>query len=469
MEKKDKFSELSEKILEYIGGKENITHFTHCVTRLRFNVKDRGLINEENIKNCPDVVGVQWAGEQFQVIIGPNVEKVYNAICQIAGLDKEAKVNENLDRKRKLTFKGMLDSLVSVIADCFVPIIPAVVASSFIGLIATVCGPDMLNIMSVESSSYQLFTFVGNVGFYFLPIFVANSAAKRFGVSQILALFMAGVMLHPTLTAIVTEGGAFSVYGIPMTLVSYASSTIPIILSVWIMSYIEFYIKKFCPDALKMIAVPTITILIMLPITLCIVGPLGTIFGNVLADAVVAIASYGTLPRILVGTAIGAIYIFAILAGMHIPLYMIALGIMASTGGSDNLIIPCTCTSVAALLGMEIGAALKAKKSENRALALSCIVTHAVGGVTEPAIFGIGMRYGKPIICSCIGAAIGSLFIMITNAGVYTIVPTSNVLMVTSFAGGSTMNFVFGATGLGISLVAGAIITYMFGFKNIEY
>lgn len=463
------YTELANKIIELVGEKDNVTLFTHCVTRLRFNIKNRKLVDDETIKDLSGVIGVQWAGDQFQVIIGPDVEVVYDTVCRIGGFSKETVVNENIDEKKDLSVKGVLNTIVATIADCFVPVIPAIVVSSFIGLIPTILGPTMLDVMSAESDLYQLFTFVGNVGFYFLPMFMGMTAAKKFGVSQILGLFIGGILLHPTLLSIVGTGESFTVYGIPMTLVSYASSTIPVLLSVWIMSYIERFIKQYCPDSLKMIIVPTLTILIMLPIVLCIIGPLGTVIGNVLADIVISVASYGTIPRILVGTVVGGIFIFAIMAGMHIPLYMIALGVMSASGGSDNLIIPAMCTSVSALLGVEIGAALRAKKSENRALALSYIVTHAIGGVTEPAIFGIGIRYGKPLVCTSIGAACGSLFIMLSNAGVYTIVPSSNLLMVTSFAGSTTMNFVLGAVGLGIAVLVGAITTYFFGFKNIDY
>lgn len=468
MSRNEKFNELSEIIIDNIGGKDNVTLFTHCVTRLRFNIKDRGLVNVENIKLQDNVIGVQWSGEQFQVIIGPDVEEVYDTICKVGGFSRESSINENLDAGKSRTAKGILNSIITAIGDCFIPIIPAVVASSFIGLIPTLFGPGMLNVMSAESDLFQLFTFVGNVGFYFLPVFMGMTAAKKFGVSQILGIFLAVMLVHPTLISIVNTGEPFTVYGLPMTLVSYASSTLPVLLSVWIMSYVERFIKKYCPDSLKMIVVPTLTILVMLPIVLVVVGPLGTLIGNGLASAIISIAAMGPIARILVGTAVGGFFIFAIMAGMHIPIYMIALGIMAVNGG-DGLIIPATCTPVAALLGVEISAALKARKPENRALSISYLITHLIGGVTEPAIFGLGIRYVKPLICTCIGAACGSLFIMLTGTAVYTIVPTSNFLIVTSFLGSTTQNFVFGVVGLGISVVVAGVTTYLFGFKNIDF
>ena len=173
------------------------------------------------------------------------------------------------------------------------------------------------------------------------------------------------------------------------------------------------------------------------------------------------------MASILVGTVIGGVFVFAILFGMHIPLFMIAIGMMTQTG-YDSLILPGMYASVFALAGMEIGALLRMKRPEDRSLVASYILTHLVGGITEPAIFGIGLRYRKPLICSCIGAAIGSLFMGVVGARIYTIVASSSVVAVTGFVGGSTMNTILGISGLAIAMVSAGIITYLFGFKGID-
>lgn len=468
---KKNYDEVTDQIIAFVGGKENIVQLWHCVTRLRFSLRDKSLIKED--RKIPGTLGIQWMGEQLQIIIGQHVTEVYEVICAKTGIAVQAAIDEKLDadleEKTPRTVKGVLKLFVAKVADSFIPIIPAIVLSSFISLIATILGPTMLNVWSAESDLFRLFTFVGNVGFYFLPVFMGMTAAKTFGASQILGVFLGCMLLHPTLTAIVSDGEAFTVYGIPMTLVSYSSSTLPVFLSVWIMSYIERFFKRYCPDGLKMLFVPLATMLVMLPIILCVVGPLGTWVGNALADAIVQLSSFGNIPRILIGTTLGFFWIFAIVAGMHIPIYMIALTIMSANGGADNLIITVSCCATTALLGMEIGAALKARKAENRSLAISYIVTHAVGGITEPALFGIGLRYGKPLVCTCIGGAAGALFAMLTNATIYTVVSTSNLLIVTSFAGGTVMNFALGAASLLVATIVAAITTYLFGFKNEEY
>ncbi|MBQ1877542.1 MAG: PTS transporter subunit EIIC [Erysipelotrichaceae bacterium] len=460
------YENLITEIVEAVGGPENITNAWHCVTRLRFELKDWGLLKGDKLDRIKGVLGKSIAGSQLQVIIGPTVADVYDQLCDKYHLTRQEAVDENLDAGGKLTVRAAINNAISALAESFIPIIPAVVASSFVSLIPTVLGPTMLKVLSAESDLYRLFTFVGNVGFYFLPVFMGWSAAKRFGASQILGIFIGAMLLHPTLIEITNSGVPFTVYGIPMYAASYASSTIPALLSVWAMSYIEKFFKKYIPHALHMVFVPLCTVLVMLPIALCLFGPLGTILGDKLAGFVLWVAGLGWLPRVLIGTIVGGVFIFAIMFGMHIPLFMIAIGVYTANGGSEGIIMPGMMLSVFALLGMEIGAFFKAKDAENKALCASYIVTHAVGGITEPAIFGIGVRYKTPLLMSCIGAACGAFFCQIFNVLEYTIVASSNLVAVTAFAGGPTKNFILGIIAIVISIVVAAVMTYLFGFKN---
>lgn len=464
-----KYDKLVTEIIDALGGAENVASCWHCATRLRFELKDWGLVKNSEIDKIKGLMGKSIAGSQLQLIVGPAVSDVYDELCSKYNLKKEAAIDENLDSKGKLTVKSLFSNIVSAISESFIPIIEIIVATSFISMFATLLGPTMLNVLPETSNLYILFTFVGNAGFYFLPIYMGMSAAKRFGASPYLGMLCGAIMLHPTLIEMVNTGTPFTVYGIPMTLVSYASSTIPAFLSVWVMSYIEKFFRKHCPASLKMMLVPLCTILIMLPIELCILGPLGTVIGNGLASAVVWLASFGTLPTIIVSTLIGAVFIFAIVFGMHVPLFMIAIGLMSATAdGGDALIIPGMMTSVFALAGMELGSILKAKDPENRALSISYFVTHMIGGITEPAIFGLGLRYQKPIICSCIGAGVASLFLAITGTKVYTVVASSSVFAVSAFFGGSNTNAILGTVGLGIGFIVAAVLTYLFGYKDVK-
>ena len=461
-------SKLVSGIIDAMGGKENISVCWHCATRLRVELKDWSLLNKEELEKVNGVAGYKDLKGQLQIIIGPGVAEVYDLLCDTVGIAKEQAIDENLDSTGNDKPKEKLGSkIVNSISKSFIPIIEIIVATSFIKMFATLLGPGMLDVISAESHLYQLFSFVGDAGFYFLPIYMGMSAARTFKTSPMLGMLVGGILLHPTLTAIVGSGEPFTVYGIPMTAANYASSTIPAFLTVFFMSYIERFFRKHVPDALKMLFVPLLTVLIIVPIELCMVGPLGTWVGNWLASATIALASTGYLAYILVGTAIGGVFIFAILFGMHVPLFMIAVGLIVETG-YDGLILPGMMTSVFALAGMEIGSLLRLRKPEDKSLCVSYLITHLIGGITEPAIFGIGVRYKRPLICSCIGAATGSLFMGIVGAKIYTIIASSSIFAVTAFLGGSTTNAILGFAGLGIAVVVAAVTTYMFGYRNID-
>ena len=458
------YSKLVSGIIEALGGKDNISSSWHCATRLRVELKDWSLLNKEKLGKVTGVAGFSDLKGQLQIIIGPGVAAVYDALCDTVGLTKEKPLEENLDAKPKEKFGA---TLLNAISKSFIPIIEIIVATSLIKMFATILGPGMLNMITAESDLFRLFTFVGDAGFYFLPIYMGMSAAKNFGSSPMLGMLVGAILLSPGLAAIVTAGQPFTVYGIPMTLASYASSTLPAFVSVWIMSYIEKYFRKVVPDALKMMLVPLLTILIMLPIMLTVVGPIGTWVGSWLANTTVMLAGIHPIVSILVGTVIGGVFIFAILFGMHVPLFIIAIGMIVETG-FDGLILPGMYLSVFALAGMEIGAFFKLKRPEDKSLTATYLLTHLVGGITEPAIFGIGIRYKKPLIMSCLGAAAGSLFVGIVGAKIYTIVATSSLLAVTGFLGGSSLNAILGFVGIGIAVVTAGVLTYLFGFQGID-
>ena len=248
---KKNYDELATKVVDLVGGKENISYFTHCITRLRFNVKDKGLVKIDSIKKLKDVIGTQWLGEQLQVIIGTDVPIVYKMICAKHGLKPEAAIDENLDINNNSNKGNIITRIIDPLSKSIIPVCDVIIPASFVMLIVNVLGPTQLNVISAESDLYKLFTFVGNAGFYFLPIYMGFSSAKTFKASPYLGALIGGVMIHPTLIEMVTNGTAFTVYGIPMTLVNYSSTIIPIFMVVWIMSYIERFFKRYMPKIIS--------------------------------------------------------------------------------------------------------------------------------------------------------------------------------------------------------------------------
>ena len=459
---------LAGGILDAVGGRDNIRTCLHCATRLRLTLKDMGRYRADALRAVKGVLGVQMTGDQLQVIIGPQVAEVYETLCAMAGLQKEAAIEENLDAGAKLTLRAVGNRIVDVLSGSFVPLLPIIMAASFIKLLSTVLGPTMLGVISETSDLYTLFTFVGDAGFYFLPVFMGYTAAKKMGATPVLGMFMGAIMIHPTLTAIVAGAQPFTVYGIPMTLVSYASSTIPMILVVWVMSYVERFLRKIIPDAIKMVFVPLCTMLIMLPIALCALGPLGSLLGSGLTSILLGISSAGTVGGILVSTLGGALWNVLVLCGMHLTYYMAGVNLFIENG-SDPLIMTTVVAGTMGMLGMTIGALLKnLKNGKRRADFTGYLLAHVIGGVTEPSLFGIGMRYSKPFLGAILGGAAGGLYYSVTSTAVTTMAAASNFMIFTQFAGGSTANLVNGVIGGLVAAGVGAVFTYFFGFSGVK-
>lgn len=450
---------IAEQVLAAVGGKENVTAVTHCMTRLRFNLKDMGLPDQEEIKKIKGVLGVVVAGGQFQVIIGQNVPKVYAAVCAKGGLQVQEGIKENLDApKEKLTLKKAGSNIMNYLAGSMTPLIPILMAAGMFKTVTTICGSTMLNILSAESDLYILLDFLYDAGFYFLPIYIGYTAAKKIGASPVLGMYMGGILIAPDLLALVSGGEEFRILGIPCTLVNYTQSVLPIILSVAALYYVERFFKKVIPDALAVVFVPTLTIFVMSPIALCFLAPLGSILSTYLAALLNAIATYGGF---LGKAVIAAVWEFLVMTGMHTPLVLPAMTTLMETG-CDNLIFVCGKCAVYATIGMAIGAFFRLKDKEERSASVGYLVSALLGGVTEPILYGIGLRYRRPFIGMVVGGLAGGAYAGLMQVGVYSMSP-ANILSFTGFVGGSSANLINGIIALVISTVVSAIVTYVVG------
>ncbi|NMB08138.1 MAG: PTS transporter subunit EIIC [Tissierellia bacterium] len=462
---KEKFNQIAENLLKAVGGKENVTNITHCMTRLRFNLKDKSIPNAEEIKKIPGVIGVIEAGGQLQIIIGQTVDKVYEALCDIGGFQIEKREDDNLSKPKNMTPASIGNAILDGLAGCLTPLIPLLMAVSLFKLFVAVLGPNMLNMINESSDMYKLFTFVGDAGFYFFPIIVGYTAAKKFGATPVIAMFMGGILLHPTFLQMAAEGASIKVYGISATPQNYASTILPIILTVWVMSYVEKALKKYIPTTLKTIFAPAITVLIMLPITLAVLAPSAAFIGNYICEGLLSLSNVGGIFRILAVAIIAAVYEFLVMSGMHLVLISTLILVFTTTGVEEN-ILPAACAASIAVSGMCLGAALRIKNKEERSLSIGYFIAGIIGGVTEPGLYGIGMRYKRPFIGMMIGAFAGGLYGAIVGLKAYTLIPVASVLAILNFAGGPTSNLVHGVIQAIISFVVAAIATYFIGFKK---
>lgn len=428
-----KYSDIGERVLACIGGKDNVSTFTHCVTRLRFILKDKSVIDEEAIKAIDGVLGVQWASDQLQVIVGQTVEEIYDAICDIAGFERKAGIDENLDgdlTKKPFSVKDIPNNMLHALSGCIIPLIPILIPAGLMLLLGSLLGPNLLNILPADDDLIVLLNFVGNTGMYFMPVFTAWSAAKYFNTSIPVAMFLGAVLIHPTLLQMVADQTPFTVYGIPMTLVTYSSQFLPSIVSVWIMSYVYNFLRKYMPESLRYAFLPLFTMLIMLPITLCVIGPLGSWMGNIIG----AFASWlaAVAGPVAIGL-IGGLWYFLVALGMDKAIVPIVLQQFAQQG-FDNLFWCSAVFGTYALLGVAI-ASVFTQRGEKRSAAVSNAVTLGVGGVSEPTIYTSllpnKVNWAALFIGGFVGGVIGGLF----GCKAW-VLGTGNVLFAAVFAGG---------------------------------
>lgn len=471
MAKKD-FTELANQILTNVGGKGNIVSFRHCVTRLRFTVKDKSVVKADKINLLSGVVGTQWFGEQLQIIIGPEVNNVYQAVCKAGDIAPEAVVEENLDKnvlKDKSQGGNIVTKIINALSKSVLPMIGIILTAGFLMLIATIIGPSgFIKWVSETNNLYRLLNLAANAGFYFLPIFMGFSAAKTFHASPFLGAFLGAILISPSLIEIVNAGTPFTVYGIPMTLVSYASTTLPVFISVWAMSYVEHFFHKHLPASLQMTFAPLLTVLVMLPVMLCAIGPIGSWIGTGFISAVNWLSAKGSFASFLVTTVIGATWILTVLFGFNMPVYLLALE-QLNANGIDKVIFPGVICAFFALIGITLGAFVKftkMKRVDESSNSLTYFVTLAIGGVSEPAIYGTGIRFEKPFLFMMLGGAVGSALSVILQAHVYSVVAHSGFLAALGFVGGSTTNTVLGILCAVISLLVAAVLTYLFGIDE---
>ena len=457
MAKKNKYDELANCIVDLIGGKENISFFTHCITRLRFNLKDKSLVKTEEIGKLQGVLGSQWSGEQLQVIIGAAVTDVYNTICNINGFTVQDQVNENLDvnNKKKFSF-GMLFETLS---GCMVPIIPALCAAGIIKgvlfILTTYCG------MTTESGLYTILNEVGDVAFCFMPFLVAFSASKKFKTNTIISLMLAGVFLHPSITAL--AGTEVNVLGINVYILNYSSTVFPIIISVWILSYVYRFIDKHLPSVLRFVLTPALSILTMTLICLGVIGPIGYYLGYYLATTVAELFYFNSY---IGGFVLGAIRAFVLLIGMQTTFTPIIVNNMSNLG--YDFIWPVHCVFAMCCCGLSVGAFVKAKMSKKKEIKsesdnfFSSAIS-AFTGVSEPALYGNAFRYKRQLmsliisaaVCGSITAGLGGIAVAPANPA-WLFLPTFG-----SSAGLMVIMFV-------VSFVISAVLSFLFGFEDTK-
>ena len=449
--KKD-YSKSAEKLVQAMGGKDNITRVFHCMTRLRFYVKDKNKIDEAEIKKLSEISGVNWHQDQFQVIAGNEVNEMY------AELVKMGVPNDDADSSAKSTEKKSIGSaIIDSVTGCMTPMIPALTAAGMIKVVLTLL--TTFNLVSDTSSTYQVISFIGDAAFYFMPFLIAANAAKVFNVNQSLALIIAGVFLHPNFTAMIESGDPITFFSIPVTPTTYSYSVIPVILMVWIMSYIVKLVDRITPRIVKLILHPTLVILISAPIAIIVVGPLGGIIGDGLAVAIDFLST--KLGFIIVGI-LSAAFPFIVMTGMHHALTPIGLNAVA-TGGDTLIFVSQVCSNVAQG-GASLAVAVRSKDKNMKQLASASGIS-ALMGITEPALYGVTLKLKRPVVAAAIAAGIGGIVGGLLQVTLY--IAQNCLLAIPAFIGEKGMtNFIYGLIMIVVSFAGAFILTMILGFKD---
>lgn len=404
MAKKSKYEDLSNQILDLIGGKENISFFTHCVTRLRLNLKDQSKVKTDEIGKISGVVGVNWSGEQFQIIIGQDVDDAYKLICKENGLNEEKAVDEKISSdllKGKKTVGGVINAILDSIAGCVSPCVIALIGGGMLKVFLLLL--VQANLLTPESGTYVTISFVSDAPFYFLPVMIGATAAKKFGANMIIGMTLGAALIHPTFVAMVAEGTGGSVFGIPISPQSYSSNVFAMILTMWVAAKVERFIAKHSPSVIRSVTEPLLTLLIMTPVMLCVLAPLGALTGNYLAGGLKWLYDTTGFLGLAVLTCVVPVFV---LTGMHMAFPAIAMQNF-STLGYDPLICIASIIPNFNQGAACIAVALKTKDISVRSNATSCAMTTIVAGVSEPALFGITLKYKTPLIAVMLGNLVG--------------------------------------------------------------
>ena len=456
------YAKVGKQILERMGGKSNVISLVHCMTRLRFTLKDESIVDDELVKKTKGVMGIMKKSGQYQIIVGNEVGAVYKEICKLGNFQDNKQTQNNKSKEKQ----GILSTILDVISGCMAPVIPALIGAAMIKVLLTVL--PMMGLLDSSSQTYELISVIGDGAFFFMPVLIAMSAANKFNTNQYYAASLALIILHPNfikLMSAANEAGETVKFFdlIPVTYASYAYSVIPIILGVWVLSYIERFVDKITPPITKNFLKPMLVVLFASPIIMVVVGPLGSIFGEALSSVIYFI--HDKLGFIAIGLVSG-IYPFIVMAGMHHAFTPIKLSMIATTGYEGFICISEFCSNMAQGAA-SLSVAIKTKNKDLKQTAGSSAFSALVAGITEPALYGVTTRLKKPMLGAGIGAAAGGLvggFFQLKSFGVAT---PALVTIPQYIESGRPESFMYilitAAVTIGITFVA----TYLIGFEDI--
>lgn len=442
----------AKELVKELGGNSNINNVTHCATRLRFILKDESKIDSDRVKKIPGVITVVQAGGQYQVVIGNHVKDAFDFVMELVTIDA-SQAEENPANKA-----GVFSRIIDVISSIFAPFLYTLAAC---GILQGILGIFVaLNAIDTAGGTYQILNFISWTAFTFLPVLIAVTAAKKFGMNVYTAVVIACALVCPDYINMVNAGDPVYFLGIRVQLLSYTSSVIPIILTVWAASYVQKFFDKHLPIVVRNLFSPMFTITLMVPLTLLVVGPVGNAVGGAIGGAYNFL--YGLSP-IIAGIVVGGLWEVLVIFGVHWGITPVTVGNYASLG--YDTFTGLQASAVFAQAGATLGVFLKTKDHDMKGVSASAAVT-GLFGITEPAIYGVNLRLKKPMICGCIAGAVGGAAGGAFNAVSWGYNMPGIATIPAYFKAGHTSQFLGFLLSILISFVLGTVLTWIVGFKE---
>lgn len=454
-----KYERLCEDIIKNIGGKENVISVIHCITRLRFSLKDEAKANTDLLKNMDGVMDVIKANGQYQVVIGTHVEDVYDELMKIGNFNSELDTNKEERNERK----GIISDFLKLISEIFQPVLGVMTASGMIkGVLALL---TITNVLNKEDGTYILLSAVGDSLFYFLPIILGYTSAKRFKVKEVIGMTLGGILVYPTVISLISGKELYSLFsdtmfeshiyttflGIPVILQSYASTVIPVILIIYVASHIQKLLDKVLPSMIRSFFVPFLTLLIAAPLGLLVIGPVAGLLQNILGLAVNGLIA---LNAGIAGLLLGAFWTILVMFGLHwgvIPFFAIDV----STYGYD-VINPLIFSGALASMGSVLAVIIRTKSSKERNIAIPAFLS-TIFGINEPALYGVLIPRKKIFIATLVASGIGGAISGFSGSKLYAF-GASGILGLPCFINPNGIDAGF------IGLIISGIAAFVFAF-----
>ena len=444
---------LAKQLLKLVGGKQNINQVWHCATRLRFTLKDQDKVPKEKVEALDGVITVVEASGQFQVVIGNNVSDVYQEVVKLEPSLSDGTEGPATVTHEKMTFKRAFNGLLTFISGVFTPFLGAMAGAGILkGLLSLAV---VLGWLTTKSGAYQIWWAAADGIFYFLPLALAFTAAKQLKVNQFVAMAIAAAMVYPNIVALVGKP-SIDFFGIPVVAANYTATVLPILLVVVVQKFLEPFFNRIWHESVRNILAPLCLLVVIVPLTMLVVGPVSSILSNGLATAIVSLNK--SVP-VLAGMILGGFWQVFVIFGVHWALVPVMMNNIALYG--TDPMMPILLPAVLAQAGAAFAVFLKARDAKMKSLAGSSTIT-ALFGITEPTIYGITLKLKKPFYCACVAGAVGGIIVAMSGAGA-NVAALASILSLPTYLGKG-----FGVSVIGdvVAFVLGVGLTLAFGGIN---